>query len=131
MNTFRNNIATDQGGGAWIDDEGGESSELAIFTKNSFRGNRAENDGGALYLDFASSELTPRFFTRNMFRSNRAAVGGAIAFKGLGSDANDCSSPLTSSRAAARIFKKNRFASNRATGSRRSANVGLMPCVTP
>jgi predicted outer membrane repeat protein len=128
MNTFRSNIATDEGGGAWIDDEGGESSELAIFTKNSFLGNLATDSGGGLHLQFNDTELAPRYFTRNMYRSNRAGLGGAIAFKGLGSDAADCSSPLTSSRAAARIFKKDRFASNRATGSRRTASVGLVAC---
>jgi predicted outer membrane repeat protein len=129
MNTFRSNIATDEGGGAWIDDEAGADSELAIFTKNSFRGNLATDSGGGLYLEFDDTELAPRYFTRNMYRSNRAAVGGGIAFMGLGSDAASCTSPLTSSRAAARIFKKDRFASNRATGSRRSANVGLVPCL--
>jgi predicted outer membrane repeat protein len=130
MNKFRSNIATDEGGGAWIDDEGGESSELAIFTKNSFRGNLATDSGGGLYLQFNDTELAPRYFTRNMYRSNRAGLGGAIAFKGLGSDDVECSAALTSNRAAARIFKKDRFASNRATGSRRSANVGLVvPCL--
>ena len=62
--------------------------------------------------------------TRNSFRSNRAGgIGGGIAIMGL----EGCAPELTT-RQAARAFKKNKFASNRATESRRTKNVGAVPC---
>jgi predicted outer membrane repeat protein len=122
MNTFRKNVATEHGGGAYMDDQDGDQTDLAVFTKNSFRGNRATESGGGLYLSFDDTSPTPGFFTRNIYRSNRAQLGGAIAFY------DGCDSLLTSSRAVARLFKKDRFASNKATGSRRTANGGLVPC---
>jgi hypothetical protein len=69
--------------------------------------------------------MAPKFFTRNSFRSNRAGgIGGGIAIMGL----FECVPEITT-RQAARAFKKNKYTSNRASGSRRSMNVGAVPCV--
>ena len=124
-NQFRGNTAAEDGGGAWFNDGYFETlSHLAIVNGNVFRGNRAEANGGALFLDWRETDVVPASMTRNSFRSNRAGgMGGAIAILGL----KDCS-PALATRQAARAFKKNKFASNRATESRRTKNVGAVPC---
>jgi hypothetical protein len=124
-NQFRTNTAGGDGGGAWLDDTGEAGVELAVVSGNMFRGNRAEGSGGGMYIYWTNTSVAPSKMTRNSFRSNRAGeIGGGIAIMGL----DGCVSELTT-RQAARVFKKNKFASNRASGSRRSMNVGAVPCV--
>ena len=124
-NLFSRNTSEDDGGAMWLDDSTGDGAELAVINGNTFRGNRATGDGGGIYMSFMDSDFVPTYVTRNSFRSNRAGgVGGGIAIMGLAG----CAPELTT-RQAARAFKKNKYASNRATGSRRTANVGAVPCV--
>ncbi|MCX5979746.1 MAG: hypothetical protein NTV67_03915 [Chloroflexi bacterium] len=130
-NTFINNTASVDGGGAWVDDWGGEQTELAQFNGNSFRSNHAARNGGGLFLSFDATEVMPKFFTRNTYRGNRAATGGGIAFTGLGNDDTDCAAPLKSIRSVARAFRGDRFASNSATAARRTQNYALLECATP
>ena len=124
-NLFSRNTSEDDGGAMWLADSTGDGAELAVINGNTFRGNRATGDGGGIYMSFMDSDFVPTYVTRNSFRSNRAGgVGGGIAIMGLAG----CAPELTT-RQAARAFKKNKYASNRATGSRRTANVGAVPCV--
>ena len=124
-NLFSRNTSEDDGGAMWLDDSIGDGAELAVINGNTFRGNRATGDGGGIYMSFMDSDFVPTYVTRNSFRFNRAGgVGGGIAIKGLAG----CAPELTT-RQAARAFKKNKYTSNRATGSRRTADVGAVPCV--
>lgn len=124
-NTFLRNTSEDDGGALWLDDDTGNESDLAVIRGNMFRSNRATGDGGGIYMGFTDTDLAPKFVTRNSFRSNRAGgIGGGIAIMGL----SGCAPEITT-RQAARAFKKNRYTSNRASGSRRSMNVGAVPCV--
>ena len=124
-NLFSRNTSEDDGGAMWLADFAGDGAELAVVNGNTFRGNRATEDGGGIYMLFTDTDLVPGYVTRNSFRSNRAGgVGGGIAIMGLAG----CAPELTT-RQAARAFKKNKYASNRATGSRRTADVGAVPCV--
>ena len=124
-NTFLRNTSEDDGGALWLDDATGDGSDLAVISGNMFRSNRATGDGGGIYIRFDDTTMAPKFVTRNSFRSNRAGgIGGGIAIKGL----FECVPEITT-RQAARAFKKNKYTSNRASGSRRSMNVGAVPCV--
>jgi predicted outer membrane repeat protein len=124
-NTFLRNTSEDDGGALWLDDATGDESDLAVISGNMFRSNRATGDGGGIYIRFDDTTMAPKFVTRNSFRSNRAGgIGGGIAIMGL----FECVPEITT-RQAARAFKKNKYTSNRASGSRRSMNVGAVPCV--
>jgi len=124
-NLFSRNTSEDDGGAMWLDDSTGDGAELAVVNGNTFRGNRATGDGGGIYMSFTDTDLVPGYVTSNSFRSNRAGgVGGGIAIMGLAGCA-----PEITTREAARAFNKNRYTSNQATGSRRTANVGAVPCV--
>jgi predicted outer membrane repeat protein len=125
QNTFIGNTSEDDGGAMWLDDAVGVGSELAIISANTFRDNHAMGDGGAIHLNWMDSTTMPRAVSRNTFRSNRSGgVGGAISIIGLSSCV-----PEVTTRDAVRALGKNRFALNQATGSRRTANVGAVPCI--
>ena len=124
-NQFRKNQAEGNGGAMWLDDDWASDSLNVIVSGNSLRGNRAQGNGGGIFLYWNDATVVPKNVTRNSFRSNRAGgIGGGIAIMGL----EGCAPELTT-RQAARAFKKNKFASNRATESRRTKNVGAVPCV--
>jgi predicted outer membrane repeat protein len=124
-NTFLRNTSEDDGGALRLDDDTGSESDLAVISGNMFRSNRATGDGGGIYIGFNNTTMAPKFVTRNSFRSNRAGgIGGGIAIMGL----FECVPEITT-RQAARAFKKNKYKYNRASGSRRSMNVGAVPCV--
>lgn len=124
-NTFIGNTSEDDGGAMWLDDAVGVGSELAIISANTFRDNHAAGDGGAIHLNWMDSTTMPRAVSRNTFRSNRSGgVGGAISIIGFSACV-----PEVTTRDAVRALGKNRFALNQATGSRRTANVGAVPCI--
>ena len=114
-NRFINNLATENGGGIWMLDDG-DNGELIKLQRNFFSVNRAQGMGGGVYMDlrFATALPDQRTFSRNTFTRNFAAWGGGLTIDGL----EGCESKPISSREVARSLKSNKFSKNRGGGSR-------------